>query len=224
LALVPQKFIEDATVKNKQVSEMGLRAKLINNLMKGMIIPAMKTSTSMLIVNHIYDDPAAMYTSKIKNQGGGKGAQYAAHLILQCSKKFEKNDASKVEGSYSRATVLKFFVTKNRVVKPFYDTELFLDFEKGPLKWFGLVRPAIKYGFLEQYGAYYVVPSHGEKKWFLKHLLKEDEPWETFLDEFNKRSLEDLSYNGAANGDLDALDEADEDYLQEMTKEEKPSE
>jgi RecA/RadA recombinase len=192
-ALVPSKLITDAG-KGKMVSDMGSRARLINNMMKGLTIPALKTDTSMLVVNHIYDDPSSMFPSKIKNQSGGKGLQYASHLTIQCHKKFEKNEKKKEDGTEYKATILRFFITKNRIIKPFFETEMLLDYNKGSLKWFGLFDPALKYGFIIQSGAFYTVPSYGEKKLRKSQILTSDEIWETFLDDFNETCKKTMSY------------------------------
>jgi len=204
-ALVPTKLITDAE-KGKQKSEMGGRAKLCNNLMKGCIMPALKSDTSLIVVNHIYDNPAAMFTSKIKTQGGGKGSQYASHVTIQCHKKFDKDKKSDSEQNY-QATILRFFITKNRMAKPFYETEMFLDFGKGPLKYYGLWEPAIKYGFIESpKQGYYVVPSYGEKMFRAAELLKDDGTvWNTFLPKLNEFFNDEMSYSGNAEVNVELM-------------------
>ena len=204
-ALVSKKMINDAVEKGKQVSEMGGRAKQVNNMVKSLMIPAMKCDTSILIVNHVYDDPAAMYPSKIKQQGGGKGVQYAAHLIIQCTKRNEKSESGQ-EAAY-KGTFLKFFTTKNRMAKPFYDTEMYLDFSKGSMKYFGLLAPAKDYGFIIQKGAYYLVPSYSDKNMRVKQILEgpnADAIWETFIDDLNDKFKEDMSYSSVSDKDIEA--------------------
>ena len=190
-ALVPTKLLTDAA-KGKQAQDMGLRAKLINNLVKGCIIPALKSNSSMIFLNHVYDDPSSLFPSKIKTQSGGKQLQYIPHVSIQCTKKLEKAGSSDEE--FYGGNTLKFFITKNRIVRPFLDTELFIDFKKGIGKWDGLVDAAISYGFIEQNGAYYIVPSFDDKKRYMKELLKRDDIWNSFIEEFNKKSLADLQY------------------------------
>lgn len=148
--LVGNKLITDAANKGKQVSDMGGTAKLKNSLVKGCTMPALMTDVSIIFINHVYDDPSAMWAGKIKNQGGGKGLQYMSSITLQCDKVFEKpDDKDKEEFEiYYRGNRLKIFSTKNRLIKPFYETTVFVDFDKGIGKYDGLLDSAIKYGFI----------------------------------------------------------------------------
>ena len=95
----------------------------------------------MLFLNHVYDDPASLFTSKIKAQSGGKQLQYIPHVSLQCTKKFIKSDSGEEE--FYGGNTLKFFTIKNRIVRPFIETELFIDFKRGINKWDGLIEAAL---------------------------------------------------------------------------------
>jgi RecA/RadA recombinase len=215
-ALVPNKFINDAS-NGKVVSEMGGRAKLINNLIKSCTIPALRTNIPLIVVNHVYDDPAAMYASKVKKQGGGKGAQYMARLTIQCTKSMQKNENQ--ENGYYKATVLKFMAVKNSFVKPFIETEMLLNFTEGPNPYFGLFRPAMRMGFITSpTKGFYCIPSWNDKKIRLKDLMEgdqRDEIWNSFLEEFNEKSKEEMSYDGGAGKELD-LDEIEEEAIKEV--------
>ena len=194
-ALVNNKFINDAE-KGKVASEMGGRAKIVNNMMKSLTIPALRSDTSIIVVNHVYDDPASMFPSKIKHQGGGKGSQYMSRITLQCSKSFTKEDKADAENAY-KATTLKFMTTKNAYVKPFFQSEMYLDFSDGPHKYFGLFKPAVAYGFIQNpTKGFYTVPSYSEKKMRLREIMDSPEIWETFLDDLNERSKSEMSYSG----------------------------
>lgn len=210
-ALVNSKFINDAE-GGKVASEMGGRAKIVNNMMKSLTIPALRSNTTMIVVNHIYDDPGAMFQSKIKAQGGGKGAIYMARVVLQCSKGFEKEDGKDAENAY-KATVLKFMTTKNAFVKPFYKTEVHLNFSEGCHRFFGLLKPAIKYDFIQSpTQGFYVVPTYSEKKMRLKEIMSTPEIWETFLDQLNEKSKQDMAYSGG-------LKELDDEMLENLVEE-----
>ena len=205
-ALVPSKLINDAA-KGKQAQDMGARAKLVNNLVKGCTIPALKTDMSIIFVNHTYDDPAALFNSKIKQQGGGKGLMYQCSLNIQTASKLEKSEDKDEEGFYS-GNVLKFFTVKNRYAQPFKEAEVHIDFRKGALKYHGLLEVAVAYGFIEQNGAYYKVPSYSDKQLRRKAILDSEESdaiWATFLDDLDKKSQDELRYSSAV------LDPEDED-------------
>jgi RecA/RadA recombinase len=205
-ALVAEKVLRDAD-KDKVASEMGGRSKIVNNMVKAITIPALKTDTAMLILNHIYDDPSAMFASKIKNQGGGRGLQYMGTINVQCSRLLEK-ETDKEGDAFHSGTNLNFFTVKNRICRPSLETRIYLDFKKGfTNKFDGLFEEALRYGFIQcPSQGYFTVPSWSdpEKKWRRAQLESNTEVWNTFIDEFDKKSMQDLKYSKAA---MDAIEE-----------------
>ena len=220
-ALVSNKVYVDALDKDKQASDRGGRAKLINTFIKAVTIPCLKSDTSILVTNHVYDDPAAMYQSSIKNTGGGKELGYQASISFQISRSLEKNEDAKSEGeSKYSATILKFFTTKNRLVKPFYSSEMFLNFSTGPLKYFGLVNHAIRMGLITKVTTQsYSIPLAGEKNYKLKEIITSDELWDKIMPEFAKKCEEDMNYSSGCISDDDLLNENSEE-IEEVIEEE----
>lgn len=216
-ALVAEKVIRDAD-KDKVASEMGGRSKIVNNMVKAITIPALKSDTAMLILNHIYDDPSAMFASKIKNQGGGRGLQYMGTINVQCSRLLEK-DESKDSEAFHSGTNLNFFTVKNRCCRPSLETRIYLDFKKGfTNKYDGLFDEAIRGGFIEcPSQGYFTVPSwtDPDKKWRKSQLESNEEVWKTFIDKFDEWSQNDLKYSKAAQ---DAIKEAEEAEKLEETE------
>ncbi len=211
--LVAEKTMTDAD-KGKVVSEMGGRAKKINTLMKAITVPAIKTDTSMIVLNHVYDDPSAMFTNKIKNQSGGKGLQYMASITIQCARNLEKDGDKNSEGFYS-GTNLTFFTVKNRMCRPSLEAKIYLDFKKGFINPYdGLFDEAVRGGFiLCPAQGYYTVPtcSDPEKKWRKAQIEANKEIWNTFIDKFNEWSLNDLKYSKLAQEAIEADNKSDED-------------
>lgn len=193
-ALVTTKVFTDVD-KDKQVSDQGLRAKLINTLVKACTIPTIKSNVSMIFLNHIYEGPE-MFPSKISNQSGGMGVQYMSSLTIQCNRCLEK-ETERGEENFYKGSKLKFFTIKNRFARPFIEATTFLDFKKGLSRYDGLVESAIKYGFINQSGAWYEVPSYSEKKLRMDEILNNDDVWKTFIDKFNNISIKDMSYSGS---------------------------
>jgi recombination protein RecA len=205
-AMVSNKVISDATDKKRMAGDMGLTAKVKNTMLKSWVVPCGMTGASMILINHVYDDPNAMYPSKIKNIGGGKQTQFMPHITVQCSKTLEKKDDKDADQEF-KGTVLKFFTVKNRCCKSFHSTEMYLDYNNGFQKWFSLFKPAIQLGFIKKTGSWYEVPSYGEKKMRGSEILNTDEIWEGFLEEFDKKSLERLSYSTPVIMDEESMDE-----------------
>jgi len=217
-ALVATKIYNDAE-KGKQVHDQGNRARLVNALVKGCVVPAIKTNCTILILNHIYEGPE-MFPSKIKNQSGGMGIQYMSSLTLQCSKTFEKKTDADDEEFYT-GTYLKFFTTKNRLVRPFLETEIFIDFTKGITNPYdGLVDIAIKYGIIDKATTQmYTVPSFSkDKQYKMKALMKNREMWEAILPLLNEKSIEDLKYSKFSDAEKDLLKQTGEEETEDEEK------
>lgn len=125
------------------------------------------------------------------------GKDYMASIILQCSRSLEKAEDKK-DPAYAKGTNLKFFTIKNRLCKPFYEAEMYIDFSKGVSKYDGLFDAAIELGFILQNGGFYTVPSFGEKKYRQVEVLKNEALWQSFLKEFNEKSRRLMQYSNAA--------------------------
>jgi RecA/RadA recombinase len=199
----PEELV-DIEVKDNHtfcVGKLNIISHNCNNMVKTWTIPALKTNTPVMVVNHVYVDPSAMFPSKIKEQSGGSGIKYLGHITIQTARLLEKEEDREAENAY-KGTNLRCFVVKNRIVKPFYGTAFYLDFEKGAEKWGGLFEAAAEYGFIKEDGKKWVVPSYSETKKFWKRELvsKEENPdideiWESFIDEFDKVSMQKIQYS-----------------------------
>jgi RecA/RadA recombinase len=105
----------DIEVENEHtfcITKSNLVTHNCNNLVKAVTIPALKSGCSLLIVNHVYDDPGSMFPSKIKTQGGGKGLQYMARITLQCTKVLEK-ESEKGSQNFYKATIRDLISTSD---------------------------------------------------------------------------------------------------------------
>lgn len=216
--LSSDKLITDAVKKDQMVSDMGSSAKLRNNLMRGLMMRVPMSNATLLIVNHIYDDPSAgMFgASKIKQMGGGRGLVYSSHVILQCDKLLvkanndeyftgEESDEDSV--GFYRGNRLRFFVVKSRIAKPAFQATVYLSFDHGYNKWDGLVEDAINWGFIQEVRGGVIVPSYSDKKITRKELITNDDVWKTFIDEFEKKSIEKMAYSNSTSQALNKIEE-----------------
>lgn len=218
-SLESDKFITDAEEKGRAAVDMGISAKAKNSLMRKAMTQTMVTQTSLLVTNHVYADPSAMYPSKIKNQSGGSGSIYAAHVIIQTAKTFEKSDAKKEE--FFEANILKAFIVKNRMAKPFYSTEIYLDFDGNSKPYYGLIDSAIKYGFIISKGAWYSVPTYKDGSNVRRSDLETNsEIWDTFWDDYVAKSIEDISYGKSKKTEIDEIIEKTSNESEEIQEEE----
>lgn len=225
-ALSSDKLINDAVKKDQMVADMGSSAKLRNNLMRGLMMRVPISGATLLIINHIYDDPAAgMFgMSKIKNMGGGKGLEYSSHVILQCEKLLVKSNNNEYitgledksdtdEGNFYKGNRLRFFVVKNRIAKPAFQATVYLDFDKGYNKWDGLIEDSVRWGYINEVRGGYIVPSYSDKRITHKELITNDEIFGSFIEKFNKESIEKMSYSNSTSKQLDEIVEEIEETI-----------
>lgn len=115
----------------------------------------------------------------------------------------ERDDA---DVGYFKGNKIKFFVVKNRVCKPAYTATVFVDFNTGIAKYDGLIPDALRLGYLKEVRGGYECLSYSDKRVTYKDLIKNDAIWNTFLDEFNRKSLETMSYSNSTTAELDKIE------------------
>ena len=215
-ALKSEKMITDAVKKDQMVQDMGLTAKLKNNLINVLMMKTVLSNATLLVMNHEYQDPSAMFASKIHNMAGGKGIEYASHVILQCEKLMVKTgdtelltglESDKDTNGFYKGNKMKFFITKNRNCKPCFQATVYIDFNTGISKYDGLIEDAVQYGFLEEVRGGYICKSYSDKRITYKDLVSNDEIWNTFIEDFNKKSIEVMSYSNNTSRELDKMEE-----------------
>jgi len=204
------KTITDITEKGKIVSDMGVSAKSKNEMMSILMMRVIRTNAALIIINHTYEDPNAMYPSAVKNMPGGKKLEYCSHVKLQTAMHLVKDgDTDHISGheaedsekaktkSKFKGNFFRMFCTKNRVAKPGFECTVYVDYEHGIQKWDGLVEPAEAYGFIQPVRGGYIVPSWSDKKITTKELITNDKIWETFIDKLNDASKKEIEYKAS---------------------------
>ncbi len=213
-SLSPDKLLLDAA-KEKMVQDMGLGSKLKNALSRGLMMRVVQSNCPLIIINHTYSDPAAMFASKFKAIPGGEGIKFASHVMLQMTKLLIKsadtefltgNESENEDQGLYKGNRIRAFCVKNRVAKPCYEATMFIDFNNGIAKYDGLIEDAVKYGFIQEVRGGYVVPSYSDKKITYKQLVSSDEIWKTFIDKFNEESIKRMSYSNSITNELDEIE------------------
>ena len=216
-ALAADKLISDAVNKDKTAMDMGLGAKLKNNLMRGLMMRVVQSNATLIVINHEYQDPSAMFASKIHNMSGGLGLQFASHVQLQCEKLLIKStdtefmtglEKSDDDVGFFKGNKMRFFVVKNRVCKPAYQATVYVDFNTGIAKYDGLIEDAVKMKFLEEVRGGYICKTYSDKKVTYKELISNDEIWNTFIEDFNKQSKMLMEYSNSTSQALDEIEQS----------------
>lgn len=214
--LKARKVKEDALKKGVVADDMGREAKIKKRVACTMGTGAMAGNLTFLVINYSYENPGAMFTSKIKNMAGGSGLEYYSELKVQCEKVFVKSDDDEfltgVKGEddkdkgFYKGTKFKFFVTKARTIKPFYQATVFLDFNTGLSRYDGLIEDAVKMGYLQDVRGGYICPTYSDKRVTYRDLVSKSEIWDTFIEDFNKKSIEVMSYSNNTSRELDNIE------------------
>lgn len=213
--LKADKLINDAVNKDVQVQDMGLSQKLANAMLAGLTMRVQESGVTLLVITHTYDQTNSMFPSKIKPLPGGKKVEYASHVIVQTTKlliKSSNNDfltgkETETTNAFFKGNRLNFFCWKNRCGKPGYEANVYLDFDTGFSKYDGLIESAVELGFLEEVHGGYTCPTYGDgKKIKYRDLVANDDIWKSFIDEYNKKSVEKMSYSNATSQALDEID------------------
>lgn len=224
-ALASDKLTNDA-LKDKMATEMGISAKQKNNLLRGLMMRTVESNCPLIVINHTYDDPSAMFTSKIKALPGGSGIKYSSHIIVQMTKLLIKagddgfltgKETGNENVGFYKGNRLNAFTVKNRVMKPGFSANIYIDFNNSISKWDGLIDDAVKYGFIEEVRGGYIVPSYSDKKVTYKQLVSSDEIWNTFIDKFNETSEKKMAYGGDSevSNELDQIESQIEESEEE---------
>lgn len=204
--LVSEKVLLDAD-KDKTAGDLGGAAKKLSAMLRSCTMPALKTGCGMIIISQTYDNPGALFKSKLFNMRGGKCMLYQPSLVVQLSRRLEKG-TEKEDNFYEDSVITAFTVKTRNNVRPFLETEMKLSFKKGftGYEYYGILPEAIRLGFIENPKVgWYTVPSAGEKQYRLKELIGGPEAkkiWDTFIDEFDKVSAEDISYKSLTDSNM----------------------
>ena len=213
-ALAADKLVADAA-KDKMAQDMGLGAKLKNNMIRGLMMRVVQSNCPLIIINHTYSDPAALFASKFKAIPGGEGIKFASHVMLQMTKLLIKSaDTEFLTGNESenediglyKGNRIRAFCVKNRVAKPCYEATMFIDFNNGIAKYDGLIEDAVKMGFIQEARGGYVVPSYSDKRVTYKELVSNQKIWDTFIDKFNEESIKRMGYSNSVSDSLDEIE------------------
>jgi RecA/RadA recombinase len=201
--LVSTKEMNDVA-QGKEAADMGSRAKGLKSMLRVLTHKAAKADVPILFSNHVYDNPAAMFPSLVKQQSGGSGPLYMSSVLVQMAVKNEKTsggntgsrDAVEDTTPLSKdinGVTLRALTTKNRVVPPYMETEMYLNFKSGLAKYSGLLDMAVGYGVVIQSGATFAL-ADGTKLGYYKSWRQDEEVWNKILPQLEIKLQTELQY------------------------------
>lgn len=219
--------------KGKVVKQMQLQQQL-KELFKDLLIDCNYCHVPLVMVNHVYDEldmysTSTASTEQGKKVGGGAAGRYGASAIVYLSTKqkkeetkvFSEKDGKEVTKKITTGTFFTAKAMKGRYVRAGASADIYIDYEKGINKNFGLQRFCEEGGLVEKFrngnkGNYYRLlykknadGSHEEVKSYLPY-IPEMLP---FIDEIVQKEFKFGESSYDENGELvmNIADDNDED-------------
>lgn len=176
--------------KNSSSKDMGSYSQSMKALIKACNNLAGQTQTTIICTNHIYDDPSSRYTQLVKPMPGGKIVRYLPTTIVQLNANNvkakdsdRKIDEEAVGGSHGEVGIeIRGLGVKNRICKPFNQAYMYISFENGLSKYYGLMDLALELGALKNIGGRIRDAETDEFYGFSKDIQFDAEFWESFID------------------------------------------
>lgn len=137
-------------------ADMGTRAKAMGQLLTVANTMAGFSRSTIVMTNHVYDNPSP-FASKIEMEmPGGRKVRFMPSCIVQLRGKVVKESDTDAgdeaaEGSKGMTGVaVNGLSIKSRLVKPYNMADLYISWEKGMLKYYGLLDLCLSFGIIEK--------------------------------------------------------------------------
>jgi RecA/RadA recombinase len=173
--LITEKVLSDIE-ENKGASDMGIRAKQMRETAKVFTSLVAKHQAIMVVSNHTYESPPPNPNmAPTVKFGGGEGFVYATSGIIFLRKNAIREEETDAQGNtvkVKKGNILKATAEKNRFVPEGMTGELYLSFDTGLNKWYGLLNDALEGGFVTEPSQGWFQFSHLETKIRKKELYK----------------------------------------------------
>lgn len=206
--LATEKELNDQIEERNTAMDMGLRAKQLRVLAKLFTIEVAKNQVAMVVTNHTYEQAAANpQAAPTIKMGGGEGFVYASSLVVILKKYLEKEEQKNIDSGKNEKIVtgarLVATTEKNRQVPQGLKAEIYMSFESGLNKWYGLLEDALKYGIIKVSSAQFFELPNGEK--VRRKDIYKSVVWIPIIDELNKKIEENIKFSTFI--DRDKIDE-----------------
>ena len=203
-------------------ADMGTLAKSMKGFIKMMTIMSARTKTTIVCTNHIFDNPGQMFPAIEKNMSGGKSVKYFSSTVLQLSavqvkeddKDRKTGDEAAIGSKGMTGIAIRGLSIKNRVVKPYMEGGMYISWQKGLRKYYGLLDLAQEFDLIyNKAGKLYVrAENEGEADRYIGtkvEIQTSKKFWDEFIPTLQKKIDEHWTYNGA---NVDFEDEEDESF------------
>ena len=191
-------------------ADMGTLAKAMKGFIKMMTIMSARTKTTIVCTNHVFDNPGQMFPSLEKNMSGGKSVKYFSSTVIQLSAvQVKEGDADRKTGDEAAigskgmtGIAIRGLSIKNRVVKPYMEGSMYISWQKGLRKYYGLLELAQEFDLIyNKAGKLYIRSQNQEEqdKYIGTKLDIQTSKkfWDEFIPTLQKKIDENWTYNGS---------------------------
>lgn len=204
-------------------ADMGTLAKSMKQFIKMMTNMSARTKTTIVCTNHIFDNPGQMFPSLEKNMSGGKSVKYFSSTVLQLSAvQVKEGDADRKTGDEAAigskgmtGIAIRGLSIKNRVVKPYMEGSMYISWQKGLRKYYGLLELAQEFDLIyNKAGKLYIrATQEGAEDKYIgtkQEIQTSKKFWDEYIPKLQQKITENWTYNGS---NLDLID--DEEPIEE---------
>lgn len=181
-------------------ADMGTRAKAMGQLLTVANSMAGFSRSTIVMTNHVYDNPSPFASKLEMEMPGGKKVRFMPSCIVQLRGKVVKEDASTggdsaAEGSKGMTGVaVSGLSIKSRLVKPYNTADLYISWEKGMLKYYGLLDLSLAFGIIEKRAGKLYRKDTDEYIGKPEDIQDNAEFWEEFMPQLQKQIDEKWCY------------------------------
>lgn len=198
---------EIASASGEIKADVGRQAKLIKGAFRVLRLKLAALKVPMIVTNHVYEKIGSYVPTK--EQSGGSGLKFTSDLILELSKKKDR-DGKDVVGNL--ITVKNW---KNRMAKQDARAELRLSFATGLDRYYGLLDLGVKYNIIKKVSSRYELPDG--TKVFSKEIYSHPDKY--FTPEILAKLDECAGREYKYGGDVIHMDDSDEEEVNDSDHE-----
>jgi RecA/RadA recombinase len=173
--LITEKVLNDIE-ENKGASDMGIRAKQMREMARVFTNWVAKHQAIMVVSNHTYEQPPPNPNmAPVVKFNGGEGFVYATSGIVYLKKSAIREEETDAQGNavkVKKGNILKATAEKNRFVPEGLTAEIYLSFDNGLNKWYGLLNDALEAKLITEPAQGWYQFTHLETKIRKKELYK----------------------------------------------------
>ena len=213
-------------------ADMGTLAKSMKQFIKMMTNMSARTKTTIVCTNHIFDNPGQMFPSLEKNMSGGKSVKYFSSTVLQLSAvQVKEGDADRKTGDEAAigskgmtGIAIRGLSIKNRVVKPYMEGSMYISWQKGLRKYYGLLELAQEFDLIyNKAGKLYIrATDEGAEDKYIgtkQEIQTSKKFWDEYIPKLQEKITENWTYNGSNLDLIDDEEPIEEDITDEVLTE-----